>query len=347
MEEVVEDSTKSRNWIATMHYGRNESYTLEELEAGLERLKAKTTYGIVGREVCPNTKRLHLQCFFQFKELQRYSTLRRALLVWWKPMAKHATPEDNFTYCSKGGNFVQWGAMVGTQENKTAGRAAGGQRTQDKWKHCLECIKLNKYDDIDPQIFICYYNAIMNIAKRYIELPPCLTWSTTPNIWLYGVAGCGKSKRAWDTYPNAYRKPCNKWWDGFDPRIHKVVIIDDFDEQHKVLCHHLKIWADRYPFILEVKGGAIGARPDIVVVTSNWAPSEIWSNPNDLEPIMRRFKVINMSPLVPRNSKAQLVLPETPPGTATGAFASETQASTVLKVDRTLDFDTQDEEEEM
>ena len=32
-----------------------------------------------------------------------------------------------------------------------------------------------------------------------------------------------------------------------------------------------------------------------MVVTSNYAPSEIWQTSNELEPIMRRFKVIDMT----------------------------------------------------
>lgn len=70
---------------------------------------------------------------------------------------------------------------------------------------------------------------------------------------MYGAPGTGKSRAAYEKYPDAYRKSQNKWFDGYES--HKVIIIDDLDTD--MLGHHLKIWADRYPCIGEVKGGTV------------------------------------------------------------------------------------------
>ena len=48
---------------------------------------------------------------------------------------------------------------------------------------------------------------------------------------------------------------------------HQVVLIEDFDKKHDVLCHHLKIRGDRYPFNVEVKGAGTGhIRPATIIV---------------------------------------------------------------------------------
>ena len=64
------------------------------------------------------------------------------------------------------------------------------------------------------------------------------------------------------------------------------------------LADRLKVWADRYPFPGEIKGGRIeGIRPLKVIVTSNYT-RRVLPQLNDLEPILRRFKVVNLEPIL-------------------------------------------------
>lgn len=50
-----------------------------------------------------------------------------------------------------------------------------------------------------------------------------------------------------------------------------------------------KVWADRYALHVEIKRGTVTIRPSKIVVTSNWSIEECWSEPQVLEPLLRRF----------------------------------------------------------
>ena len=97
--------------------------------------------------------------------------------------------------------------------------------------------------------------------------------------------GCSKVQ------PNAYIKDASShWWDGYNGE--EVVIIDDLDKYHVKLGYYLKVWGDHYPFPAQIKGGQMMARPKKIIITSNYHPREIWTDSQTVEPIARRFKII-------------------------------------------------------
>jgi len=142
----------------------------------------------------------------------------------------------------------------------------------------------------DYQIAIQHYNSCKSIIKDSMRTPESL--DRVCGVWFYGSAGAGKSFRARQDYPDAYLKMANKWWDGY--QLQENVIIDDLDVNHACLGHHLKIWADRYAFVAEVKGYAIAIRPKTIVVTSQYSIEEIWPDEKTREALTRRFKQVRI-----------------------------------------------------
>lgn len=115
------------------------------------------------------------------------------------------------------------------------------------------------------------------------------------NIWIWGPTGSGKSRMVHE-YIQGFNKSCylkllNKWWDGFFKQ--DFVLIEDADPTKcKCLAHHFKLWADRYTFSGEVKGGIIVIYPNYhFVVTSNYSIEECF-DAEDASAIRRRFDVL-------------------------------------------------------
>eukprot|EP00965_Chrysotila_dentata_P256877 6212704-Pleurochrysis_carterae.AAC.2 len=75
------------------------------------------------------------------------------------------------------------------------------------------------------------------------------------------------------------------------------MIVEELDPSFAHLGSFLKRWADTYPFTAECKGSVIRCRPEMIIVTSNYHPRDIWSDPAMLEPILRRFKCVEFKKL--------------------------------------------------
>lgn len=115
------------------------------------------------------------------------------------------------------------------------------------------------------------------------------------NIWVWGPSGTGKSRWAHRLPGTKYMKIPNRWWDGYNGQ--DVVIMEDLDPEccKNGLAHKIKLWADRYLFTAEVKGGTRCITPSYkLVITSNYHPNDCFANPEDLAAIMRRFTVCKL-----------------------------------------------------
>jgi len=111
----------------------------------------------------------------------------------------------------------------------------------------------------------------------------------TQNEWWYGNTGSGKSRLAWEQYGTiCYQKMLNKWWDGYDAQ--PIVIIEEWSPKNEVTASALKIWADRYPFTAQIKGGVLQKiRPMKLIVISNYRLRDCFPDTRDADPIARRF----------------------------------------------------------
>lgn len=152
------------------------------------------------------------------------------------------------------------------------------------WDEIWENAKRGRYESIPRDVLIRSYRTIKDIAKDHMTLPQAL--DDVCGVWIYGESGVGKSRLARDTYPGAYWKPCDKWWDGYQGEDY--VIMDDMDPSHKGLVYYMKLWMDFKPLIADTKFGKIPIRPKKFIVTSQYSIDEIWDDPKSRDAIRRR-----------------------------------------------------------
>jgi len=126
-------------------------------------------------------------------------------------------------------------------------------------------------------------------------MPKHLDWEegNQPNIWIHGDTGYGKSFQARKILGDRFypKIASNKWWDKY--KGEENVLIEDVDKTHTYQAYNFKIWADKYAFPVEIKYGNDVVRPKIIVVTSNYPIKEVFPDPRDHEPLLRRFKEVH------------------------------------------------------
>lgn len=105
-----------------------------------------------------------------------------------------------------------------------------------------------------------------------------------------GASGKGKTHTAFMTYPDAFWKRQDTWWDSYDGQ--KVIVWDEFRGNYPF--HELLRVLDKYPISTNSKGGAYYLQHEKIVFTTNFEPKD-WYKPevcgpwDDSNPLKRRI----------------------------------------------------------
>lgn len=243
-------------------------------------------YVIVGKEVSESGIS-HLQGFISLSKKLCLKQLKREYLgnrVHAEP-AK-GTDKDNQVYCSKDGDFEEFGSLP--EENQ-------GKRTD--LKSAIDSLKngatLSDVAEEHSEVFVKFGRGLRDL-KLILDKP--YNHDKVRGIWIWGPPGTGKSHHARLMNPEStYLKPQNKWFDGYCGQ--EVILLDDLDTG--MLGHYLKIWADKYACTGETKGGTVNLRHKTFIVTSNYPIGHFFpEDPEMKEAVERRFKEIHMTGLV-------------------------------------------------
>jgi len=268
--------SQSKYWCYTLN-----NYTEEQYEA-FKLVPAQ--YHVFGREVgaCGTP---HLQGYIEFEKAIRMNGVKNALGTERVHLElRKAKAHEAAAYCKKDGEFHEYGTPPTVIAKKVDSKV--------RWLEVLRACQAGNWswvEENEPYLWLLQEKKI----RSHFKCPKSI--DVLDNEWIYGPTGTGKSRAARLEHPDAYIKDASShWWDGYNGE--EVVIIDDLDKYHVKQGYYLKVWADHYAFPAQIKGGQQMIRPKKIIVTSNYAPEDIWQDSTTVEPIKRRFAMRYIGP---------------------------------------------------
>lgn len=259
----------SRSWVFTLNnYTNGDEQWILNITEQCPRIVVTKEVGADGTP--------HLQGYVTFGQAMRLAALKKmnARAHWEKAKAEECAAlyplkEDSIILVNKN-NVITPG---GRSDLKKAYAAIKGKRS---FRDFL-------IDD-EPG-----YQAIQVYKVASLVMEPARSMEAAPEvIWRYGPTGVGKTRWAWETYPDLYNVPSFKWWDGYHGQ--ETVLIDDFRAD---FCkfHELLVLLDRYPLRKETKGGWVQCHFKRVIITSPLPPSQAYHERSgeQLAQLMRRI----------------------------------------------------------
>lgn len=275
--------TRARNWVFTIN---NFNEADEDWVIGLA--DDDDVKRIIAEHEHLDEGTPHIQGYVSFtRQVYRTEVERRLGGRAWVQLAVGSV-QQNVDYCSKEGLVIVSKNCEEEQKEengKLTMQVVEAARKMDPWK----------FEDTYPMVWVKHRNQILNVmmdnALRNVQ-----NWNgnlKAKNYWIWGPPGIGKSMWAAGLMPvqHQYKKAVNKWWDGYNLCIHKIVMLEDFPLNGQMFAQHLKIWSDRYFFMAECKGSSMVVEPGrfFLIITSNFPIEACFENEEDVRAIQRRF----------------------------------------------------------
>lgn len=251
-----------------------------------DQLMRMLKYWCFGKEVGENGTP-HLQGYLEFPNDQklRISAAQKRLqdegLNGFAILPARGTAQQNITYCSKDGDFVEFGERPKGQ----------GKRTD--LDNVCECIAKG---DTMPELIQKFPSQVVkfrNGLEFLIQAQQPRRFFKTEVWWLWGPTGSGKSQYAWSQAPEAYMKcSSHKWWTGYIGQ--ESVIIDDYRPSKEMPFNFMLNLLDRYPLSVETKGGMVEFLAKRIYLTSPFSPDQTcdrleWIGTEQKDQLMRRI----------------------------------------------------------
>ena len=265
---TLPNATMQRNCTVRRFCFTWNNYTELDWVLCSEFIKKYAKYGIIGKEIAPNTGTHHIQGFINLQKPMRFSTIKQRLDSRIHIEKANGSDEQNQEYCKKAGDFFEEGTP----------QYAGKRNDLDAAISAISTGEITNLQDVAERhaaVFVKYHRGIAALLQALQPVAP--RNFKTEVYYLWGPPGTGKSRRALEEATekcgtSIYYKPRGLWWDGYNQ--HTGVIIDDFYGWIKY-DEILKI-CDRYPYKVQIKGGFQEFTSKYIWITSNVSIDQVY-----------------------------------------------------------------------
>ncbi len=263
------DSNRHRNYCFTI-FGYDEAY-----EQRLKEFDCK--YLVFGREICPDTQKLHLQGYIELTNAKTVRAFQKKLgNIKFHCKPRIATSDKASAYCKKDEDYFEKGKISrqGTRNDLTSVRESiqrgASMRDIIEVSSNYQCLRMAE------KVFT-YYEKPRNFP--------------TEVLWFWGPTGTGKTRTAYASSTDPYTANLTaQWWDGYD--AHEHVIIDDF---RSTFCNFPQLlqYLDRYACRIPFKGGFRQLLAKQIIVTCPTHPNDSFPGSGEnIDQLLRRIKTI-------------------------------------------------------
>lgn len=245
---------------------------------------------IIGQvEICPETKREHIQCYVQFKKQIRFSAAKALLPPGAHIEKARGTAEENRQYCSKTDT-----RKAGTEPCEIGECTSQGKRKDlETFKQAIDQGRSEAEIAQDNELFSTWAK-YPNLYRRYkcAKITP-RDRNTPPEVTLLiGSTGVGKTRRVFDEHKDdVYIKDSTKWWDGYIGQ--KCILLDELCPNDFFRVEELLRLLDRYPYQGQTKGGYVNINSPYIAITSNMSMEELYpsANQEQINALNRRITI--------------------------------------------------------
>lgn len=241
-------------------FGPNTLSNYEDRDiAWLEQLEC--TRMVVSKEICPTTGTPHLQFHVTFRRSYSRAALKKLHNgVHWE---FQDCPQD-FNYARKRDSEV----IIDRDERKRKGQRTDIAEIKEvvKETHSMQAV-----------VEVATSTQSVRMAELWLKYnEPKRPITPMPEIhWRWGKPNSGKTRYVWDKHgvDGVYTPTTYKWWEGYDG--HKVVLLDELRADWCTFGQLLRL-LDRYPYVVETKGGSRQIQATTWYITCCKHPMELY-----------------------------------------------------------------------